>query len=306
MSKRIVTQNGISWINITTTTANDVAYLEQTYPQLHPVALDDLLRDTKRPKFDDYGDHLFLVMHFPVWDMRRRVSRSCEVEMFLGENFVVTAHNGTLKPLMRLFQDCLDGKPEACRVCFEHEAVGLLYAIIERLVSHLSPMLSKVEENISRLEEDIFNDDSRQPIVEVAYLRRDIIALQRIVRPQSQILKQLEDIESRLLPGDSDIHFGTPRDQLDKASDMISDYKELINGLIETAHTIATHRTNQIVQVLTVISVILMPLTLLSGIYGMNIALPLQEHPLAFLFVTGLMVAIVAFMLRYFKQERFL
>jgi magnesium transporter len=306
MSKRIVTQNGISWINITTTTKNDVAYLEQTYPQLHPVALNDLLRDTKRPKFDDYGNHLFLVLHFPVWDMRRRVSRSCEVEIFLGENFVVTAHNGTLKPLMRLFQDCLDGKPEACWVCFEHEAVGLLYAIIERLVSHLSPMLSKVEENISRLEEDIFNDDSRQLILEVAYLRRDIIALQRIVRPQSQILKQLEDIESRLLPGDSDIHFGTPRDQLDKASDMISDYKELINGLIETAHTIATHRTNQIVQVLTVISVILMPLTLLSGIYGMNIALPLQEHPLAFLFVTGLMVAIVAFMLRYFKQERFL
>jgi magnesium transporter len=302
MPMQIVRHGRITWTDIRRPTPDDVDSLRTEYPHFHPLDLEDLLSRIERPKIDEYDDYLFTVMHFPLWDPKENISRASEVDLFVGASYLVTIHDGTLKPLVNLFDRC--GNDEASRQQYmSHGASRLYYTVIDQLVDYLFPILYKVDAKIRSIEEDIFTGDTRRTIQSLAVIRRDNIALRRIVRPQITILENLEEIDRAFIRDELDVYFGDIRDHLNKAVDLITDHKEIIEGLADTADTLATYRTNQVVQILTVISVILMPLTLLSGIYGMNINLPFQNHPYGFFIISAAMISIGTGMLFYFRHR---
>lgn len=301
----VIKHGRITWTNIVRATPDDVESLRVEYPHFHPLDLEDLLSRIERPKIDEYEDYLFTVMHFPVWDKLARISRASEVDMFVGASYLVTIHDGTLKPLKELFEDCQNDEDVRQRY-MSQGASRLYYTVIDKLVDYIFPILNKVDTNIRRVEDNIFSNNSHEVIQDIAFIRRDNIALRRIVRPQTEILESLEEIDRPFIRDELDVYFGDIRDHLHKATDLISDHKEIIEGLADTANTLATYRTNEVVQILTVISVIMMPLTLVSGIYGMNVDLPLVDTPYAFVFVTSLMLMISISMLIYFKTRGWL
>lgn len=305
MPTEIIRYGRVTWRNIIRATPDDVEALQDEYSHFHPLDLEDLLSRIERPKIDPYEDYLFTVMHFPVWDSKKSVSRAGEVDMFVGIGYLVTIHDGTLKPLENLFRRCKTDE-KAQQLYMTQGASRLFYTVIDQLVDYLFPILNKVDGKIRDIEEDIFSNNTHQIIQQIALIRRDNIALQRIVRPQLEILAVLENSELSYIHDELDVYFGDIRDHLSKATDLISDHKEIIEGLADTANTIANYRTNEIVQILTVISVIMMPLTLISGIYGMNINLPLQNHPASFIVVAVTMVMVALGMLLYFRTRHWL
>ncbi len=137
-------------------------------------------------------------------------------------------------------------------------------------------------------------------------MRRDIIALRRIIRPQIAIVATLEQKDRPFIQEELDVYFGDIVDHLNKARDILEDHREVIEGLSETSDSVISYRINEMMRILAIISVVMLPLTLLSGIYGMNIGLPLRTHPLAFAFIIGLMILMAGGMMFYFKRRRWL
>ena len=305
MTIETVTYGKVTWTNIEKPTPEDIEVLRRNY-SFHPLDLEDCLSKIERPKIDEYEDYLFIVMHFPVYDADKHVSRPSEVDFFIGSGYLVTVHDGILKPIYQLFDDCQ--RYERTRVKhMGREAGRLLYSVIDALVDCCFPVLDKVDSNIQVIEDEVFTEDVMRRIVQaISILRRDIIALRRIIKPQIAIVANLEQKDRPFIREELDVYFGDIVDHLNKAWDILEDHREVVEGLSETSDSVISYRINEVMRILTVISVVLLPLTLLSGIYGMNIYLPLARHPLSFIFVTGLMILVAGGMLFYFKRRGWL
>jgi magnesium transporter len=297
--------NRFVWTNIISPTQADIQRLSAAYPFIRPLHLEDLLSQMERPKIDQEDSYLLVVMHFPVWDSKNRLSRSSEVEFIIARNMLVTVHDGTLKPLVQRFAQCelYDAQREKFAGKGANDA---FYTLMDSLVDYLFPILRKVDSNIRSIEDGIFTADTRSIVRDIALVRRDIIALRRIIRHLVPVVETLAHLEHPVIREDLEEYFDDSVDHLYTARDIIDENYEVIAGLSETTDTLVSHRINEVMRVLTVISVIMLPLTLVSGIYGMNIDLPLNEHPYAFIFVMSLMISIVVLMLAYFRRRKWL
>lgn len=300
-----IEHNRVSWINIENPTKADIEALNQRYPSHHPLTLEDCLSRIERPKIDDYDDHLFLVMQFPVFDKKKRISRPAEVDIFMGRGYVVTVHDGILEPLNNLIATCL--QQEAVRERYMGRGAGtLFYTILDKSVDYIFPILHNIDTQINHIEDELFEADTRNIVREISLIRRDIIALRRIIRPQISIISNLEQRDRDFIRDDLDEYFGDILDHMFKIRDIIEENYEIIADLSDTTNSLLSHRINEVMRVLTVISVIMLPLTLVSGIYGMNIPLPLAGNSWAFAGIMGLMVLIFLAMIIFFRHRRWL
>jgi magnesium transporter len=305
MSYETLTFGRITWTNLVRPTPADVQQLQEAYPHFHPLDLEDLLSRIERPKIDEYEEYLFIVMHFPLWDRERRISKAGEVDFFIGAGYLVTVHEGELMPLNGLFEQ-VKHSPEARQEYMSGGAGHLLHTVIDRLVDYIFPMLYKVDAHIREIEENLFAEDIRRTIQDISFVRRDIIALRRIIRPQLPIVFNLENVDRPFIREDLDVYFGDILDHLQKARDIVEDDAELIVSLADTNDALASHRINEVMRILTVISVIMLPLTLISGILGMNIPLPLPRDSASFWGIMGLMLLVSFAMLLYFRFRHWL
>jgi len=297
--------NRFTWTNIVSPTRADIQELSKIYPFIRPLHLDDLMSQTERPKIDEDESYLFVVMHFPVWDPKHRLSRASELEFVIARHALVTVHDGTLKPLVHRFAQAELYEQQRSKLAGKG-ANDTFYAIIDELVDYLFPILGKVDAHIHEIENEIFSADTRVVVRDIALVRRDIIALRRMIRHLVPIVQRMARIEHPVIREELEEYFDDSVDHLVAARDIIDENYEIIAGLADTANTLVSHRINEVMRLLTVISVIMLPLTLVSGIYGMNITLPLMEHPDAFIVVIALMVLIATGMLAYFRHRKWL
>lgn len=294
-----------TWLNITEPTPDDVLILRNRFPYIHPLNLEDVLSRLERPKVDTDEQYLFVVLQFPVWDQTNRISRAAEVNLILGRRFVVSMHDNTLKPLRSFFDLCQNDE-KSLQDKLGRGAGYIFYTIIDQLVDYCFPILRKVDQNVDRLEDSVFTDEPRRIIREIAEARRDIIALRRIIRHQIPVVEELEQSDHPLLHEDMDEYYGDIVDHLYKALDILDENNEVIASLSETADRLVTHRTNEVVRILTVISVVLLPMTLISSIWGMNIPLPFERNPSAFILISIFMILIALSMFWVFRKSRWL
>lgn len=306
MSFETLQHNRLIWTNIVEPTLSDISRLGHEHPNFHPLNLEDCLSRIERPKLDEYEDSLFIVMHFPVWDSERRVSRPSEVDFFVGQGYVVTVHDGELQPLVNLFEQCKNSEEARDRLLVNQGQ--FLHTTVDRLVDYIFPILYKVDANIRTIEETMFDEDMRRTIQDISFTRRDIVALRRIIRPQLPIVFNLEQVERPFIRSDLDleVYFGDILDHLQKARDIMDDNAELIANLADTVDAIAAHRVNEVIRILTVTSLVLLPLEIVVGFMGMNVLLPLQDNPYASPIIIALMVGVVVGLLAYFRHKHWL
>ena len=295
----------VTWTNIIEPTKDDVNALQTAYPFLHPLHLEDVLSRIERSKIDEDDDYLFVVMHFPLWDAEKKLTRPREVDIFVGRGFVVTVHDGGLKPLLRLYDRCAEDEAERQHMMGQG-ANRTFYIIIDQLVDYIFPLLRKIDGNIDMIEEGIFTSDTRAVIRDISLIRRDVLAIRRVIRQQVPIVEVLEKTDSAIIHEELEEYFGDIVDHLYKARDIIDEDAEIIIGLADTADTLVSHRINEVMRILTVISVTMLPLTLISSIYGMNIRLPYGNHPNAGLFIGLIMVTVTFSLLGYFRYRHWL
>ncbi len=304
MSMRTVIENKVSWINIVDPSQEDIEHLRRYYP-FHPLDLEDCLSSIERPKVDEYENYLFIVMHFPIYDPHARISRISEVDIFIGSGYLITLHNGELTPLLRLFEEC--HKDERARSKHMSRGAGqLLYGILDRTVDYVMRILTQVGSRINQVEEKIFTEDMRYIVEEISVIRRDVIALRRIIKPQIGVVSNLERKDRPFIREGMEVYFGDIVDGFSRAWDELEDHREVIENLSSTSDSITSYRINETMRTLTVISVLLLPLTLLAGIYGMNISLPFDKQPYAFYGLIGTMVVIVVGLVVLFRKRKWM
>ncbi|MDQ6694248.1 MAG: magnesium transporter CorA family protein [Chloroflexota bacterium] len=304
LNVRQVTHGDLTWLDIIHPGEAEIEWL-RTHYGFHPLHLDDTLSKIQRPKIDDAGDYTFLVLHFPVYSKLVRVTTPSEVDIFVGPNYIITVHAGSLKPLLRLFNGCLDDPLTRASVLGRSPGY-LLYAIVDKLVDYCFPILNKINNNIESIEDNVFEQEVRQPIRELSVIRRDMIAFRRIIKPLIPVIASLERKNRPNLGEEMQEYFGDISDHLSKIWDTLEDYKEVIEGLSDTINSLTSNRVNEIMKVLTIMTVILLPLTLLAGIYGLSLALPADGQPVVFEAVIGGMLLLIVGMLAFFKWRRWI
>jgi len=299
-----ITWGDLTWVNIEGATERETEYLAQNYP-FHPLDLDDCLSRIQRPKIDEYKNYLFLVFHFPIFNEAVRVTTPSQLSVFISENYLITLHKGELKPLVKLFRECQIDE-ESRQEYFSRGSGYLLYRIIDRLVDYCLPILNKIGDNIENVEDNIFSNGVRGAIREISILRRDIISFRRIIWPMRAVIGALEPKLRRFTKMDMAVYFGDVTDHTDKMWDALDEYKEVIEGLNDTHDSLATNRTNEVMRMLTIIATILLPITVVASIFGMNIPLPFQDSNYSMLFVFLIMLVIISSMLYFFRRQHWI
>lgn len=298
----------LTWTNIERPSVNEVKYLDQHF-NFHPLNLDDVLSQVQRPKIDEYDDHLFIVLHFPVFDKKNRITRPSEVDIFIGEDYVVTVHcSANLKPLTKFFRECQ--LHEENRKTFLGRGSGfLLYHILDRLVSYCFPILNKITESIDDIEDIIFTKPVPETVRQISLIRRDLISFRRVIRPQISVIENLEEEDYPFLKEEQEIYFGDVADHIRKIWDGLEDSKEVVDGLAETSNWLTSNRIQEIMRVLTIVMAVIAPATLVTGFFGMNIPIPGGlEHGslLAFAILLSIIILLGLGMFIYLRHRRWI
>jgi magnesium transporter len=299
--------NGLTWINIEKPTEQETQYLAENFT-FHPLNLDDVLSRIQRPKIDEYRDHIFVVLHFPFFRQEEHGITSSELDIFVGQNYLVSIDcAGNLKTLSKFFRLCQTNE-EAREENFNQGSGYLLYRIIDRLVDYCIPILNRISANIEEAEDDIFAS-KRIPraIEDISILRRDVIAFRRIIWPMRAVVATLEPKIRKFTKMELAVYFDDMVDHVDKIWDGLDEYKEIIEGLNDTHDSLATNRTNEVMRMLTVIATILLPITVVASIFGMNIPLgPFGNSHYAALYVFLICLGIIGGMLLFFRRHRWI
>lgn len=303
--REVLKYKKFQWINVVDVEESDLEFLRKKF-KFHPLDLEDCMSEIQRPKIDEYEKYIFMVLHFPRYDKRRKELKMIEVDVFLGKNFLITVHDG-YKELQKVFRKC-QGK---LRTKKEYMAKGsgyLLYMLISDLFGSCFPILDKMALKINSLEKHVFDFGPQKDMLkDILVMKKDIIIFRRIIIPQRSLTVQLEHKTKKFIDEDLELYFDDVVDKVEKTWSTLENYKELIMSIQDTHESLISYRTNYVIRILTIFSVVMLPLTFITGLYGMNMTgLPFVESPYAFQFVTLIMLLVTTTMLIYFRVRKWL
>lgn len=306
-----VEHGGLRWINIERPGPAEEAWLREHF-EFHSLDYEDVRSHNQRPKIDEYPGYIFIVLHLPVFDKQVGRLNAAELDLFVGPDFVITLPNQPLKPVEYLFERCrASDETRASRM--EKGAGYLLYTIVDDAFSYCFPMLRKIGIKLDRIESDIFVEGrSREVVRDISNAKQEIINFRKIIRPQRAVLRDLERTKARYIaaelgPGeDLEIYFDDIIDASERMWDMLENFKEVIEALEATNETVLSHAVNDVLRVLTAMSVVFLPLTLIASVWGMNSGVPGEGSAAAFWLIVAGMVVLLVTMLSYFKHRDWL
>jgi magnesium transporter len=300
----IIEAEGLRWINIERPTPVDRAWLEEHF-EFHPLDYEDVASRNQRPKIDEYEDYLFIVLHFPAFDKAVGRLNAAELDMFVGPDYLITLPNRELPPVEYLFERCRTSAE--VRESLLSKGTGyLLYKIVDDSFDYCFPMLRKMGNKLERLEEDIFEGRSEEVVRDISNAKQEIINFRKIIRPQRPVLPDLERTKQRYLAEDMEVYFDDIVDASERIWDMLENYKEVVEALEDTNESVLSHRVNDVLRVLTAFSVVILPLTLIASIWGMNVHVPGEDGVTAFWVIIASMVVVLAGMLAFFRRRGWL
>ena len=285
------------WIDIENPSKENMQFLRDHF-HFHPLDIEDCLSIIERPKLDEYDDYFFLVLHIPSFIKHTRRLVPFGVNIFIGNNFLVTVHHGLCKPI----QDTSDYLAENHQI-LDKGSGYLLHKVIDSLIDYNFPILNKIYRNVQNVEDAIFKKAGSKNVKEILLIRTNILTFRNIIFPQRKFLKTLEIKDMDFLIEALEVYFGDLVDHIEKIWETLENYKELIEGVHDAHQSLLSNKINNIMRVLTIFSVIVLPLALISGIYGINIGLPSGHSPFAFIIIVAAMFIISICMLIYFKYK---
>jgi magnesium transporter len=303
--------DGLTWIHLEAPTHEEVQLLAARFGW-HPLDVEDVLSRRERPKVDAYtevegGGYLFAVLHFPVYDATVGRLNAGELDVFVGPDYLVTLPTVELRPLSRLFQRCSDSE-ELRHNLFSRGSGRLLYEVLDDLYDYCFPILDKIAFKLRQIDEEIDDIEPRakERVRDIHKVKQEIISYRKIVRPQRPTLRQLERGVERFLPEELELYFDDIVDASERIWDLLDNYKEVVEALEDTNESLISHQQNDILYVLTIFSVVLLPLTLITGFFGMNVRFPGFDSGTGFLVTIGAMVVVVVSMLGFFRWKKWL
>jgi magnesium transporter len=295
--------DGLAWIHLDSPTPEEAMALAERFGW-HPLDVEDVLSKRQRPKVDEYADYRFVVLHFPVYDKAVQRLNAGELDVFLGPDYLVTLPTVQLLPVTHLFQRCTDDE-ELRESLFSKGSGYLLYHVLDDLFDYCFPILDKIGHKLDRVEDDLEEGRFEEIVRDISRVKQEIISYRKIVKPQRPTLRVLERHVERFLPEDLELYFDDLVDASERIWDLLDNYKEVVEALEATNESAISHRQNDVLRVLTIFSVLLLPLTLIASIFGMNVDFPGFGTAAAFWVIVGAMVGVLAALLAFFRWRRF-
>jgi len=228
-----------------------------------------------------------------------------ELDIFMGPDYLITIPNAPLQPVEYLFERCRSNE-QVREDLFSKGSGYLLYKIVDANVDAAFPMLRKMDTKLDRLEDDILEGRSGEIVRDISNAKQEIINFRRIVRPQRAVLRDLERTKQRYLADEMEVYFDDISDAAERIWDTLENDKEVIEALESTNESVLAHRLNNSFRILTAVSVILLPLTLIASVYGMNVPVPGENEPFSFFVVVGLMAVVLVFLTILFRRRGWL
>src|SRR5438128_5248151 len=298
--------NGLTWIHLDALDPKSVNELRPRFGW-HPLDVEDVLSKRQRPKIDDYADegYLFGILHFPAYDKAIQRLNAAELDFFLGPDYLVTMPNVQLLPVTRLFSRCQEDE-HLRALLFEKGSGRLLYEVLDDLFDYCFPILDKIAYKLDSIEDDIDERHSEEIVSDISKAKQEIISYRKIIKPQRPALRLLERRIERFLPENLELYFDDLVDASERIWDLLDNYKEVVEALESTNESVISHRQNDVLRLLTIISVTMLPLTVVTGIFGMNVLFPGEHTHAAFWAIVGLLVGVIVGMIAFFKYKRWL
>jgi magnesium transporter len=299
--------DGLTWIHLDPPIDPETVNALRARFGWHPLDVEDVLSKRQRPKVDDYLDdgYLFGVLHFPAYDKNVQRLNSGELDFFIGSDYLVTISNVELLPVTRLFSRVEEDERLRDNL-FSKGSGRLLYEILDDLYDYCFPILDKIAYKLESIEDDIEERRSEEIVTDISKVKQEIISYRKIIKPQRPALRLLERHIERFLPEELELYFDDLVDASERIWDLLDNYKEVVEALESTNESVISHRQNDVLRVLTIFSVVLLPLTLISGIFGMNVLFPGEHTHAAFWVIVGLMIGTIVSMVAFFKYKRWL
>lgn len=302
---RSLSHKGVTWHDDPAPTEQVLKELQGTYG-FHDLDIEDCLSEHERPKVEEYDTYLFLVFHIPY--RARKTGRIIkeEVNIFMGQDFFVTLHRGKIPILDRLWGD-LENSEELKEEYLQHGTGFFLYELMRHFFEEVFPLVDSIRKELRRMEEVLFEYDEDVDLLrDIMNVKRNIISMRSILLPQRTLIATLEHKNKKFVPDELALYFDDILDAIERQWALLDTAKEMIDALQDTHESWLTHKTNAVIQVLTIFSVTMLPLTFITGLYGMNVGLPFEAHPNAFFIVVALMGVILVAMLTYFSRKHWL
>jgi magnesium transporter len=301
-----LTAAGLTWIHLDNPSLDAAQELADRFGW-HPLDVEDVMSKRQRPKVDDYADegYLFGVLHFPVYDRSIQRLNAAELDVFVGPDYLITLPAVELLPVTRLFERCSDDE-QFREGLFSKGSGRLLYEVLDDLFDYCFPILDKIGHKLDSLEDDVFEGRSEEVVRDISNVKQEIISYRKIIKPERSTLRLLERHVERFLPEELELYFDDVVDAAERIWDILDNYKEVVEALEDTNESVISHRQNDVLRILTVFSVVLLPLTLITGFFGMNVHFPGYETMWAFWVIFAGMVASLAGLLALFRFKRWL
>ena len=304
LTKLLVQPGRLVWVDLHAPTPEEAAVLLRVF-RFHPVSVEDALEDVLHPKVDDYGEYLYVVLHGVLADkiLEDGTVEMHEVDFFLGRNFLVT-HREQQSLSVEKTWERVKRQPEL----FVGGTDFVFQAVVEQMVDRYMPVIDGLDERIDGLQDQVFRGNAGPGALERIFdFKRTTLKLRRTIHPQREVIRNLSAGQYPLISREVQILLRDVYDHLFTVAELIETYRDLLAGALDAHLSVSSNRMNEVMKTLTIITTILMPMSVLSGIYGMNFDLiPLAKQPWGFFGVTALMVALGTGMIVYVRHRRWL
>jgi len=291
----------VTWINVNGIHDTDLISGIGKCFGLHPLLLEDIVNTDQRPKMEDYGDYIFIVMKM-LYSNEKGINAE-QVSFVLGQNFVISFQESE-GDVFDVIRERIRGGKGRTR---ELGADFLMYGLIDAIVDGYFGILEKIGENIEVLEEQLVKSPNPKTLQSIHRLKREMIFLRKSVWPLREVISGLLRSETKLISKNTDIYLRDVYDHTIQVIDTIETFRDMLSGMIDLYLSSISNRMNEIMKILTIIGTIFIPLTFVTGLYGMNFKfMPELEWELGYPFALLIMVIISVIMLIYFRNKKWI
>jgi len=290
------------WVDLAAPSVPESLILSDTFA-FHPLSVEDAMAPVEYPKAEEYNGYLYVVLHGIDFQAAQHGFATHDVDFFLGPSYLVTVHDGTSRSIVELRDHC----PRNTKILGEGP-VALFHRIVDAMVEHYRPEVEKLEDRLDELEKEVFENPRPALVRDILDEKRDVSSLRRVIIPQRDVISRLARRDFSQISVEMSFRFRDVYDQLVRIADDGTIVQDRITGILDAHLSNVSNRLNEVMKVLTVVSVIFMPGTLLAGLWGMNTPLPRLPggDGAQFWWVLGLSLAVIVMMLALFRRKRWI
>ena len=299
---KTVTFKKLTWIDFSDPSADDVLYLQENF-NIHPLAIEEFVTPTYRPKATQYDNCLFLTIHIPLFNEKTRTTFAGELDIVITKDHLITGHNNGIYHLEQFFETLSKNEGKR-RLYMSKTPSHLLYSILEMLLASLFPNIDHINEKLLYIEEQVFNGKEKEMVFEISVIKRDILNFRRTLKPQRHIIESLTQMKSDFVAPDLMPYFQDLIGTNIRLWNALESNKETIESMEETNNSLLSNKLNLTMKVLTIFNAIFLPITVYSNIMSMSTNIPLNHSNEGFWIHVSIMLVISLFTIILFRVKK--